>query len=329
VCRNPDLGDPAVLAGGGDDVVTIRGDRDVTLMAAYGQAGDDRLVAAGADSELYGGHGRDVLVGGGYRDELFGGPGRDRLFGRWGPDELNGDAIDSEQERVRRGAADVLHGGSGEDVASWGERRTPVRVDLASGWSVGARGERDRLRALEGAIGGSAADRLSGTAGADELRGYDGADTIDGRAGHDLLDSGLESPMNSGMPDGDRDRILCGRGHDRVNDAGLGPLGPDCERLVASQRALPDRGLRAWPRPAGRGRLRFDVAGTSDDVPVRVRVVLRSRGRELGRSPLTRITEEVGTVVVRLRRPIRSGRLVHVRSEGPRGRGAFVYVLRP
>lgn len=90
------------------------------------------------------------------------------------------------------------------------------------------------------------ADRLVGTRGPDTLRGLGGGDTILGLAGNDVLDGGPGNDTIVGGPgrdiliggpgndvlsarDGQRDRIRCGTGQDRVIADRLDVVARDCE----------------------------------------------------------------------------------------------------
>jgi hypothetical protein len=93
------------------------------------------------------------------------------------------------------------------------------------------------------------ADRLVGTRGADTLRGLGGGDTIFGLAGNDMIDGGSGNDTLIGGPgrdvmvggagndvlsarDGQRDRIRCGPGRDRVIADRLDVVARDCERVL-------------------------------------------------------------------------------------------------
>jgi RTX calcium-binding nonapeptide repeat (4 copies)/IPT/TIG domain len=93
------------------------------------------------------------------------------------------------------------------------------------------------------------ADRLVGTRGRDLLYGLGGADTILGLAGNDLLDGGAGNDTLVGGPgrdtlfgrsgndvlsirDGQRDRVSCGPGRDRVIADRIDLVARDCERVV-------------------------------------------------------------------------------------------------
>jgi hypothetical protein len=92
-------------------------------------------------------------------------------------------------------------------------------------------------------------DRLVGTPGPDTLRGFGGDDTILGLAGNDVLDGGSGNDTLVGGPgrdvliggpgddvllarDGQRDRIRCGPGRDRVIADRIDVVARDCERVV-------------------------------------------------------------------------------------------------
>jgi Ca2+-binding RTX toxin-like protein len=93
------------------------------------------------------------------------------------------------------------------------------------------------------------ADRLVGTRGRDLLYGLGGADTILGLAGGDLLDGGAGNDTLVGGPgrdalfgrsgddvlsvrDGQRDRVSCGPGRDRVIADRIDVVARDCEHVV-------------------------------------------------------------------------------------------------
>ncbi|SFI95112.1 M10 family metallopeptidase [Albimonas pacifica] len=77
----------------------------VTVEAASGARGDDRLIGNAADNVLKGKAGADRLFGGGGEDRLLGGGGNDRLFGGEGDDRL-----------IAGPGRDRLTGGEGADV---------------------------------------------------------------------------------------------------------------------------------------------------------------------------------------------------------------------
>jgi Ca2+-binding RTX toxin-like protein len=126
---------------------------------------------------FWAGGGDDSVSGDGSGNELRGGRGRDTLSGGGGDDTLVGE-----------GERDRFDGGDGLDTAVYAENTTPVQIDLAAGtaafapkpWAI------ETLVSIEGAVTGSGADLLRGTAGTNVLDGGEGADTIEGRGGADV-----------------------------------------------------------------------------------------------------------------------------------------------
>jgi Ca2+-binding RTX toxin-like protein len=83
------------------------------------------------------------------------------------------------------GGDDILDGGAGNDTVGFGGAVNGATVDLAAGTSVGTGLGNDTLISIENAIGGGAADNLSGTDGDNRLDGGLGADRMVGRLGND------------------------------------------------------------------------------------------------------------------------------------------------
>lgn len=226
--------------------------------------GADRVVSGLEEFALSvdGGPGDDVLVGGSSPDWLSGGTGSDRLHGRGRDDRLYDaspvgnaqfDPFGSRVPRLPSGRGrDSYDGGSGRDTVSYEGRSEGVSVDLSRAAPVaGARRERDSIRHVENAVGGTGNDRLAGNGGFNRLEGLAGRDRISGRRGADILNGG-----------GGRDVVSAGSGNDRIYSDGVagpdrticGPgtkdlllyvypgdfLGPDCESpvLVLSNEAL-------------------------------------------------------------------------------------------
>jgi len=142
-----------------------------------------------------GGSGNDTIVGSSVGNHLYGGGGSDLLAGGLG--------------------ADWFEGGPGDDTVSYFGYGAPVTVDL-DGESAddGPTGEHDTVGAdLEGIIGGSGADKLSGNAAANTIRGGAGDDLIDGLGGSDqLFGEAGDDTVNS--QDGLLDSVDCGDGAD-------------------------------------------------------------------------------------------------------------------
>lgn len=134
-----------------------------------GSAFDDTLRGDNLANLLYGGLGADTLIG---RD------GIDQLFGEDGNDTLNGG-----------NGADLLDGGAGNDIASYADSviTSGLTIDLANPQLNTGDAFGDTWISIEGAAGGSYADRIYGDAGVNTLAGNAGADYLDGRDGNDTL----------------------------------------------------------------------------------------------------------------------------------------------
>jgi Ca2+-binding RTX toxin-like protein len=221
----------AVEAGDGDDIVS----GDATLPGPFpsrllldGQGGHDTLTGGTAADELAGGDDDDDLLGGDGADELSGGPGADELDGESGDDELFGggdadlleggpgaDTLDggggadtemgeSGDDVFDQGAdpngADTLEGGDGFDLVAFDLRDGPLAVTVGIGADDGEAGEGDDIGSdVEGVLGGSGNDDITGNdednvlrggPGNDDIDGGDGDDVVDGDAGNDDLEGG-------------------------------------------------------------------------------------------------------------------------------------------
>ncbi|HEX8204441.1 MAG TPA: calcium-binding protein [Solirubrobacteraceae bacterium] len=301
----------AISGGDGDDEIVVQAAARTSRIRVAGGEGDDSITAIGSRAALSGGPGADRLQGGAGDDDLTGGAGPDRLGGGGGDDQLTGDG------RPEAGVArDLLDGGPGDDEASWFSRASPVLVDLRSDAPAGATGERDRLRRVEGAIGGSGDDRLVGNGGSNRLIGGDGADRVIGGGGDDVL--AINHWGRVPLDDGDADRVRCGAGADVLYDPLAKALVRSCERVASAQYGLYGRTLAVHPARVGAGRLRFELLGPPDTAVTRAtrRIVLTARGRVVGRSRVVRLRRERGTVALRLRRRLAPGTVVRVAMVG-------------
>ncbi len=177
----PAAGPPAAAA----DVALAPGD---CVNRTIGTDNGERIRGTIAGDEIFGFGGNDSISGFQGVDCIDGGKGNDRLYGGDDNDTLVGgsgaDRLDGNDER------DKLYGGTGNDRLRGGHGR-----DLLAGGPGN-----------DGLYGGPDADRLFGESGKDRLVGSGGRDVIDGGAGNDSIDA----------RDGERDRIICGRGRDRV-----------------------------------------------------------------------------------------------------------------
>jgi len=137
-----------------------------------GDAGSNILQGNDGDDTLDGGVGNDTLAGGVGNDQIFGGSGADTLIGESGNDTLDGGADFD--------FADYSQSADGGGTGFFG-----VTVNFLNGMAIDNWGNTDTLRGIEGVIGSSLADFLTGDAGNNVLEGQDGADVLDGGAGSD------------------------------------------------------------------------------------------------------------------------------------------------
>jgi Ca2+-binding RTX toxin-like protein len=113
-------------------------------------------------------------------NELHGGDGDDRLRGGGSIDTLDGGM-----------GEDTLDGDLGIDLADYRSRGLGVLVTLDGIQNDGYPGEHDRIESsVEGVIGGSGDDTLSGSWRGDRLQGGPGDDSLWGAGGGDVLNGG-------------------------------------------------------------------------------------------------------------------------------------------
>jgi Ca2+-binding RTX toxin-like protein len=203
-----------VEGGSGNDVINARDFGDGESGDAYGQKGDDTLIAGtGAFFDVYGGKGNDTLTlgsadfqeayGGAGMDTITGGTGGDQdLYGKGGNDTLIAGA----------GASQVLYGGGGNDTLSnlgaaasqdaYGETGndtiTPTTAGAMAFIAGGGKGN-DVIK------GGAAGDILFGRSGNDAIWGGDGSDSIFGGSGSDVMYGNTPGPGGLDTADGDFD----------------------------------------------------------------------------------------------------------------------------
>ena len=115
LCQAPLVAGFVVVAGPGDDSVSVAGSVRVPTTLNGGPGRDLLQGGSGAD-KLVGGTGNDVLSGKAGNDAIFGGPGKDVLNGGPGNDVLWGGP-----------GHDVMHPGSGHDGLHEGTGRGPRR----------------------------------------------------------------------------------------------------------------------------------------------------------------------------------------------------------
>jgi Ca2+-binding RTX toxin-like protein len=164
----------------GSDTGNVTLDRD--------QAGENTLDGNGLDNILVGRdgsndtinayQGNDVLIGGTGDDTLNGGDGRDWLIGGDGNDTLNGGA-----------GNDLIEGGAGtKDVLDFSTVGGNWDLTLANGGAGTADVDgHDTYSGIEGIIGGSDDNKLTGNDADNYLQGNGGDDTLIGGLGNDSL----------------------------------------------------------------------------------------------------------------------------------------------
>ncbi|NDV25343.1 FecR domain-containing protein [Desulfovibrio sp. JC010] len=165
-----DSGSDTTSGGGsGGDVVTYVGtSANDTLTGTeraetfWGYGGDDTIEAMCGNDTLYGGEGDDTLYGGHGSDTLDGGAGTDTIYG--GTD-------------------------SGIDFVDYSGETAAVTVYLGGNeGSVTGSGATDKIYDVEGIIGGSGDDHMTGDNNSNTFIGGLGDDTFSGNDGVDTVD---------------------------------------------------------------------------------------------------------------------------------------------
>lgn len=93
-----------IVSGGGDDLITVNGDRNTTL---EGAAGNDTLVTSGGNDSITGGEGNDSISSGAGNDTIVSGIGND-----------------------------TIDAGEGRDVVAFGSNKADYTVNLVDGTLV-------------------------------------------------------------------------------------------------------------------------------------------------------------------------------------------------
>ncbi|MEQ9143979.1 MAG: putative Ig domain-containing protein [Parvibaculaceae bacterium] len=154
-------------------------DLDGDGVADLVQFGDSQVLAAyGSLAPFYGSIFDDVLIGDGAENTLKGFEGDDQIFGGAGDDVLIGNE-----------GADQLDGGAGVDFASYEASSAAVEVSLGQ-VGVGGDAAGDTFVDIEGLLGSTHADILTGDDGDNILVGNGGGDVLTGGAGNDVLEGG-------------------------------------------------------------------------------------------------------------------------------------------
>jgi Ca2+-binding RTX toxin-like protein len=172
-----------------------QGDKFTNFESVFGSNYDDKLTGNELRNDLLGGTGDDVLTGNAGNDFLFGDNyiegfalpfgyahlgGNDRLVGGDGDDHLQGGI-----------GSDILEGGNGFDIASYQGSNAAVIIALgakgATAVQTGGDAGGDKLTSVEGVIGTSFDDVITGNDLDNLIEGGVGEDTLDGGGGNDTL----------------------------------------------------------------------------------------------------------------------------------------------
>jgi Ca2+-binding RTX toxin-like protein len=218
-CESDNVAEVERIDGGdGGDVIdaSAYNTADAPRVFLFGFAGADTLTGGNANDQLYGGTNPTDTT-----DELNGGPGNDRLDGGTGNDiENGGTGNDTFVQGTANNGADDLNGGAnadGNDTVKYRGRSTPVILTLGGTGGQGGT-EGDSYTDIERAIGGSAADQLTGDGTDNILLGQGGNDTLKGLAGDDILKGGSGADTLEGGA-GD-DELFGQSGRDRLDGGG-------------------------------------------------------------------------------------------------------------
>jgi Ca2+-binding RTX toxin-like protein len=108
-------------------------------------------------------------------------------------DQLLGDSTNN--IFIGGAGADAINGGSGFDSAWYLDSQSAVAIDLAAGTASGGDATGDVLTSIEGIIGSSLDDTITGDALANQLEGSYGNDVIYGGDGADVIYGGIGSTV--------------------------------------------------------------------------------------------------------------------------------------
>ena len=256
------FGSDLLLGGDGNDLLTNGADDTLE-----GGAGNDTIEAFGGRNTLKGGDGNDVLKGGVQIDTaasfngdvLDGGAGNDVILADAGHDSIIAGLGD-----------DSIDGGSGNDTISYAETSQGVVVDLGSLSANGLDIGNDTIENVEGIVGGTGDDRITGDANGNIIEGGRGNDTLDGGAGIDTVNffdttDGVTVDLGAGTASGSEidsdiisgfENVTGGLGDDSITgDAGdnylFGYIGADTvaggagDDTVVATREITDRNTYA------------------------------------------------------------------------------------
>jgi Ca2+-binding RTX toxin-like protein len=217
-----DANSNTLLGGGGDDLLVGGGGADhldggegfdtASYEGSSGPVtvnmGDGSLGGGDAAGDTF--HSIENIIGSTYGDSLIGDNNRNVLNGIGGDDFLFG--LGDDDVLIGGEGADHLDGGEGIDLASYENAHERVVVNLSNPSVNEGDAAGDSYYSIEGLVGGSGNDDLTGDDNANLIFGGEGDDYLYGGGGNDLLDGG----------DG-HDRLEAGTGADSL----FGGLGSD------------------------------------------------------------------------------------------------------
>ncbi|MDI1295693.1 MAG: calcium-binding protein [bacterium] len=186
-----DAGADKMDGGVGNDLLTYENStQGVAFSMASGAAGTagDALGDTYANIEnVIGSAFNDSIGGSSANNRLLGGAGNDTLIGNGGEDHLEGGV-----------GGDTLNGNGGYAYADYTTATSGVSAYLT--WEAGGSGDAagDHFVSIEGMVGSSFADILSGDSVDNTLQGGDGNDWLFGREGSDYLVGGNGTDVLSG-----------------------------------------------------------------------------------------------------------------------------------
>jgi Ca2+-binding RTX toxin-like protein len=226
-----------VTATGLDDTVT--GSTSGNLI--YGGDGNDSIVGNGGSDSLYGGSGNDTLTGNTGNDLIYGGAGNNTISGgSGGVDSLYGGS--GNDLFVANSAGTIYNGTNGAALTS-GERNTidystatsGMNINLEVGFGLGGLAQGANyamtptagINSINGIIGGTGHDSITGSDGDDNLNGgtaNSGNDTLVGGLGNNTLQGGAGGTEAYGMGLGNDTIIASTSSYDRIyyNSSGAG-----------------------------------------------------------------------------------------------------------
>ncbi|WP_309974494.1 calcium-binding protein, partial [Variovorax guangxiensis] len=179
----------AVSSNNGADTIDLSAAGTYQASFIDGRGGADILTGGAAGDVFIGGtgNGSDTLVGSAGNDLLIGGDGNDTLSGGAGNDVLRGGLGSNDAMDGGAGSEDLLDFSDGTVAVNFTLVQSAASTSIANG--TGGLGNNDTYQNIEGVIGTSFADTLTGSASNDIIRGGAGNDTLDGAGGTgDLLD---------------------------------------------------------------------------------------------------------------------------------------------